>query len=87
METTQILFTIALTITTIFLVVIGIQLIFILNELRRSLRKVNKIIDNFEKFGGSFENGIAEIIGFIKGIKSIFKIVDVLHKRKNGKEK
>lgn len=85
MDATQILFNVALSVTTIFLIVIGIQLVFILNELKQSLKKINKIADNFEKIGGSFENSIGEIIGFIKGITSIFKIVDILHKKKNGK--
>jgi hypothetical protein len=87
MDITQILFTIVLTISTIFLVVVGIQLIFVLKELRIGLRKINKIIENFEKIGGSFEQGVGEIIGFINGIKSIIKVVDLLNKKKNKNEK
>ncbi len=85
MDNTQIMFTIVLTISTIFLVVIGVQLIFILKELREGLKKINKIIDNFEKVGGSFEQGVAEIMGFVSGIKSIIKLIDLLHKKKNEK--
>jgi heme/copper-type cytochrome/quinol oxidase subunit 2 len=87
MDTTQILFTVVLTVTTIFLVVIGIQLIFVLKELREALKKINNIIENFEKIGGSFEQGVAEIIGFVSAVKSIIKLVDLLHKKKNDKQR
>ena len=87
MDATQILFSIVLTITTIFLVIIGTQLIFVLKELREGLKKVNKLIENFEKIGGSFEHGIAEIMGFISAIKTIVKLVDLFHKKKNDRQK
>lgn len=85
MDPTQILFTVVLTISAIFLVIVGIQLIFVLKELRLGLKKINKIIENFEKIGASFDQGIAEIMGFITAVKSVIKLVDLLHKKRNEK--
>ncbi|KKQ01605.1 MAG: hypothetical protein US11_C0006G0047, partial [Candidatus Roizmanbacteria bacterium GW2011_GWA2_36_23] len=79
--------TIVLTITTILLIVVGFQLILVLKELRISLRKINGIIEAFERIGGSVEHGFSEITGFFSGIKTFFKVVDILHTKKNGKTK
>jgi hypothetical protein len=86
MDQTQIILNIALTISTIFLIVIGIQLIFLLRDLRKITKKIVVVIDTLEKFGFSLEHGFTEILGFIAGLKTIFKLTDLLHK-KNGKEK
>lgn len=87
MDSTQFLLTIVLTVTTILLVVVGIQLIFVLKELRKALKKINVIIEGFEKVGLSVEHGFTEISGFLGGIKTIFKVIDILHAKKNGKTK
>lgn len=87
MDTTQVLLTVVLTITTIILVIVGIQLIFVLKELRKTLKTVNGIIDGLEKVGLSVEHGFTEVVGFFAGIKSILKIVDILHAKKDGKTK
>jgi hypothetical protein len=87
MDTTQLLLTVVLTVTTILLVIVGIQLIFVLRDLRKTIRKINGIIEGFEKVGGSVEHGFAEILGFFSGIKTIFKVVDVIHSKKNGRSK
>ncbi len=87
MDTTQLLLTLVLTITTVLLIVVGIQLILVLKEVRKTVKKVNGIIESFEKLGGSMEHGFSEFIGFFSGIKTFFKVIDILHTRKNGKTK
>lgn len=87
MDTTQLLLTVVLTVTTVLLVVVGIQLIFLLKDLRSLLKKINGIIENFEKVGISFEHGWGEFTGFISGAKTLFKVIDILHAKKNGKSK
>lgn len=87
MDSTQLLLTVTLSVTTIFLIIIGIQLIFILRELRYVLRKTHTIIDGFEKFGGSMENGFHEFIAFFSGIKTLLKIFHLVEKKKHEKTK
>ena len=85
MDSTQLLLTVVLTVTTILLVVVGIQLVFVLKELRGTLKKINEIIDNFEKVGVSVGNSFSEITGFVSGLKTIFKVIDFIHAKKNCK--
>jgi len=85
MDSTQLLLTVVLTVTTVLLVVVGIQLIFVLKELRKTLKKVNGIIENFEKIGTSVEHSFSEITGFVSGLKTIFKVIDLIHAKKNAK--
>ncbi len=87
MDTTQLLLTVVLSITTIFLIIIGIQLIFILKDLRRLIKKTNAIVDELERVGVSFENSWSEISGFLSAIKTVFKLVNLLHTKKHEKSK
>jgi len=88
MDTTQLLLTVVLTVSTILLIVVGIQLIFVLRDLRITIRKINGIITAFEKVGGSVEHGFSEFWGFFTGIKSLFKAIDIIHtNKKNGKSR
>lgn len=87
MDTTQLLLTVVLTIITLLLIVVGVQLIFVLREIRFAMKKINGIITEFEKLGTSVEHSFSEMFGLVTGIKSLFKIVDILHARKNGKSK
>jgi len=87
MDTTQLLLTVTLSVTTIFLIVVGIQLFFVLRETQRTLKRVNDIVAGFEKLGMGVEHGISEVFGFVTGAKTLFKALDHLSKRKNDKHK
>ncbi|MBI2641149.1 hypothetical protein HYW87_00960 [Candidatus Roizmanbacteria bacterium] len=87
MDTTQFLLTVVLTVTTILLIIVGIQLIFVLKEIRKTLRKVNTIIEGFESVGTSLQHGLSELSGFVSGFKSILKIVDLIHEKRRAKNK
>ena len=85
MDTTQLLLTIVLTVSTILLIIVGIQLVFVLKELRTSLIKVNRIIGGFEKVSESIEHGFGELTGFVAGFKTIFKFIDIFQKKRHDK--
>jgi len=87
MDTTQLLLIITLGTTTIFSVVIGIQLIFLLKEIRVTLKNANKIISGFEEIGTNVEHGFHEIAGFVNGFKTILKIFEIFSTKKNDKTK
>ena len=87
MDTTQIFLAVTLSVTTFFLIVVGIQLFFTLRDLRKSLNKVNAIIDAFEKVGSGIEHGFEEVVGFAAGLKSFFKILDVVTNKKHEAHK
>ncbi len=83
MDTTQILLAVTLWVTTLFLIIVGVQVVFLLRELRETVRKANTIVESFERVGMGVESGFNEVVGFLGGIKSVFKILDVLKKRKD----
>ncbi len=84
-DTTQILLISAITIMTIIFTIIGVQLIFVLKDLRVFLGKANKIVNELEKIGLGVEHGYSEFLGFFTGIKKFFSIIDLISDRKNKK--
>jgi hypothetical protein len=85
MDTTQLLLTVVLSLSTCLLIVIGIQLIFVLKELRKALIKVNKMVEGFESLGTGLDHGLAEVTGFMNGFKTLMKVVDFVVKKKDEK--
>ncbi|OGK18570.1 hypothetical protein A3G67_01855 [Candidatus Roizmanbacteria bacterium RIFCSPLOWO2_12_FULL_40_12] len=85
MDTTQILLAITLSVTTIFLIIVGVQVFLLLRELRDVMRRANNIIEGFERVGMGVESGFNEVVGFFSGVKSVFKILDTFKKKKDEK--
>lgn len=48
MDTTQFLLTAVLTITTVLLIIIGLQLVFVLREIRLTIKKIGVFVDDLE---------------------------------------
>ena len=87
MDTTQILLIITLGTTTILSVVIGIQLIQVLHEFKKTLTTFNKITSGFEAVGMNIEHGFSEIAGFFNGVRAILKVFEIFSSKKNEKSK
>ena len=87
MDTTQLLLIITLGTTTIFSVIIGIQLIFLLKEMQITIKNANKIVGGFEEIGTNVEHGFHEIAGFVNGFRTILKVFEVFSSKKNDKTK
>lgn len=85
MDTTQLMLTVVLSVTTILLIIIGVQLIFVLRDIRRLLKRTNTIIEGFEKVGVGLEHGMGELQGFVTGFRTLYKIIDVVHSKKHDK--
>lgn len=82
----QVLLIITLGTTTVFSVVIGIQLVLVLKELKKTLATVNKITYGFESIGVGLEKGFEEISGFMNGFKALFKLFELISPKKNDKK-
>lgn len=83
MDPIQILLIVVLTLSTIFLTVIGIQLLSVLSEFRKTLQNVNKIVDSFDSLGVGLHQGLSEATGFINGFKTLLKAVELFTHKKN----
>lgn len=66
---------------TILIVVLGIQVFFILKEIRRSMQKMNKILDDFGKVTGSVGEGAQNLSGLVSGIKAGMGVFSSLRKK------
>ena len=86
-DLTQTLLIIVITVLTILLSFIGIQVVFILREVRRSLEKVNKMLDDFGLITESIAHPIAGLGGVIDGLKSGIKTVETFGKLLSKKKK
>lgn len=81
MEPTQILLAVVVTILTGLLVFIGAQVFFILRDFQKTLKKMNKILDDAGIVSDTVVKPIIGIASFVEGIKGIKGIVDLLHDR------
>lgn len=85
----QVLIIAAISIMTIILTIIGIQLILILRDFQKMMNRVHAVSATLEKFGLHIASGTSELLGFISGMKNVLTAVDVItdkHK-KNGTKK
>ncbi len=58
---------VALTTLMIFL---GVQMWYILREFKRSIEKVNKMLDDAGKISGAVGEGVSSLSGFSSGLKA-----------------
>jgi Zn-dependent protease len=85
MDPTQLTIIIISFALAILLIVLGIQVWYILKEMRLSLHKMNKMLDDAGKVSGAVSEGIVGMTGFVNGLKTgISAVTSLLHK---GEEK
>ena len=85
MDTTQLTIILISVALAVLIIVLGIQMWFILKEVRGSIHKVNKMLDDAGKVSGAVSEGIVGMTGFMNGLKTgISAITTLLHK---GEEK
>jgi hypothetical protein len=65
----QIVLTVVITILTILLVVIGIEVFGILKDLKKTLQRTNKILDDVEVITSTVSQPIEKFSGVISGIQ------------------
>jgi|SRR5579871_3267755 len=89
MDTAQLLLIIVVVILTGLLLVLGIQVYFILLELRRTIIKTNKVLDDVELLAQSIANPISKFSAFTSSIKTgavvatLFKLLPIFQGRKH----
>ena len=83
---TQVILVVVITTLTILLTFIGIQVVYILKDLRETLQKVNKIVAQAEALTTAIAKPITGISSLIEGIQSSLKIAELLgYVKKNAK--
>lgn len=81
-ETTQILLITVITILTILLTVIGIQVVYILKEFKRTIERINKILDDAGLMSESFAKSLSGLTGVTAGLKTVLSLLGLFKKEK-----
>ncbi|MGA2911071.1 MAG: hypothetical protein ABSE17_00320 [Candidatus Levyibacteriota bacterium] len=78
---------IVIIILTVLLVILGVQVFFILRELRKTIGKVNKVLDDTSLITESVSKPIASLSTLTMGLKTGATIARILNGGKHHKEK
>ncbi len=66
---------------TILLVILGIQVYLILKEIRTSLQKTNKMLDDAGKISATVTEGVTSMTGFMNGIRTGLAMITKFQKK------
>ncbi len=79
MDTTQLFLTFILILSTLFLIGVGVQLFFALRDFRKTLTRVNSILDTVDAASQELELGIKGVVGFFDGFQSLLKTLEIIN--------
>lgn len=86
MDTVQALLVAVVIVLTIMLVIIGLQVFYILRELRRTITKANRVLDNTESITESVNAPVSSFSNLLMGLQSGKTIVSLLQKMREKKK-
>ncbi len=81
MDPAQIVIIIISITLTVLIVVLGVQVWFILKEVRLSFHKMNKMLDDFGKVTGTVGEGAQQLSGIASGIKAGMAVFSSFRKK------
>ncbi len=84
MDPAQIALLIVIIGLTILLVVLGVQSFFILKELRKTLEKANKVLDNTEEITESVSGPVSSLSAIMMGLKTGASLASIFGGKKKG---
>jgi len=85
-DTVQLILLVVIILLTLILVVLGVQVFFILQEVRKTLRKTNSILDNAESITSSLSQPISGLSSLLFSTKSLSILARLLHGGKKRDE-
>lgn len=86
MEPTQILLIVVITILTIVLTIIGIQFFFILKEIRKSIQKMNRMLDDGTLVSGAVAKSVTGVSGLLSGVKAGLSFLNFFKRNKKEED-
>lgn len=86
-EAVPIVLTIVLVIVAIVLAVVGVQVVLVLNEVRKTLKRVNDTLDNAEQRLNAVMLPLQNLGGMTKGISTGLKVFETFVSWLNRKDK
>ena len=70
-DSVQLILLLVIIVLTVLLVILGIQVFYILRDLRKTLQKTNKILDNAEDITEGIQGPVTAISSFMLGTKAV----------------
>ena len=86
-DNTQLLLIGVVTVLTALLTIIGVQVFFILKEIKRTIEKMNKMLDDAGLISESVARPIASLSNSITGVSGIAGLLGWLGQRKKKSKK
>jgi len=81
MEPTQLTIILISFALALLLIILGIQVWYILKEIRISMQKMNTMLDDAKKVSGTVSEGVVGMSGFMNGLKTgLSAVTSLLHK-------
>lgn len=77
-ETAQVLIVAVITVLTIILSLVGIQIVYVLRDIRKTLNKVNSILDDSKNLTGKLSRSSESLSGMITGLKTALSIIGII---------
>lgn len=81
MDPIQIVIIVVTLALTILFIVLGIQVWYIFKEVRSSIQKMNKMLDDMGKVTGTVGEGVSHLGGIVSGLKAGLSVFSSLRKR------
>lgn len=81
MDTAQILLLTVVSVLTLLLVVLGLQVFFILKEVKNTISKANKVLDDAGVISGSISRPVESLSTVVSGIKLGSLVASFLEKK------
>ena len=90
-DSTQLILLFVIVVLTVLLLILGIQVFFILRELRKSIFKMNKVLDDASSITESVSEPISSLSSIVSGVKTGAMFAQLLKGKtekgeKHGKE-
>jgi len=86
MDPVQLVIIIVTIVLTILVVVLGVQVWFILKEIRLSFQKINKMLDDAGRVSGTVSEGFSGMTGLVNGLKAGLSLFSNFRKKATDDE-
>jgi len=81
-ETAQIVLVSVITVLTIVLALVGLQLVFIFRSVRSTISRVNGVLDDARNVASKFSHSTDSLSGAFVGLKAVLSLISsVQHKK------
>lgn len=86
MDTIQALFVAVVIVLTILLIILGLQVFYILRDMRKTIHKLNRVLDNTESITESVSAPISSLSAMLTGMRGGATIAGFLKKLREKKK-